>query len=171
VVGSTDFRTCKRALLKLGARKAYYYETRKGSRMEAKMEGAGVETEKGAAAGVVVKDEGLSFKVLKGSMARRTYLHTYRIEQNFGDEIVRKMKNYPSEKIIIHDTVVLGRPNVPEMTVEAVRRWSEGKIEKTTMIHQPCHDNLQAHNIRRILFSFYFYSKRIVLLGIAIPHV
>jgi len=67
VVSSTDFRTCKLALLKLKARKAYYYETRKVGRMEARMEGAGVETEKEVAAGVAVKDEGLSFKVLKGS--------------------------------------------------------------------------------------------------------
>jgi len=71
VVSLTDFRTCKRALLKLGAKKAYYYETRKGiaklGRVEARIEGAGVETEKGAAAGVAVKDEGLSLKVLKGS--------------------------------------------------------------------------------------------------------
>lgn len=71
LVSSTDFRTCKGALLKLGAKKAHYYETRKGvakvGRVGARMEGAGVETEKGAAAGVIVKDEGLSFKVLKGS--------------------------------------------------------------------------------------------------------
>lgn len=45
------------------------------------------------------------------------------IEKNFGDEIVTKMKNYPSNKMIIHDTAVSGRPNVPEMTVEAVIRW------------------------------------------------
>lgn len=45
------------------------------------------------------------------------------IEQNFGDEIVRKIESYPAEKMIIHDTAVCGRPNVSEMTVEAVRRW------------------------------------------------
>jgi len=45
------------------------------------------------------------------------------IEENFGDEIVRKIKSYPAEKMMIHDTAVFGRPNVSEMTVEAVRRW------------------------------------------------
>lgn len=45
------------------------------------------------------------------------------IEENFGDEIVRKMKSYPAEKMMIHDTAVCGRPNVSEMTVEAARRW------------------------------------------------
>lgn len=71
LVSLTDFRTCKGALFKLGAKKVHYYETRKGvakvGRMGARMDGAGFETEKGAAAGVIVKDEGLSFKVLKGS--------------------------------------------------------------------------------------------------------
>lgn len=45
------------------------------------------------------------------------------IEENFGDEIVEKVKSYPAEKMIIHDTAVFGRPNVSKMTVEAVRRW------------------------------------------------
>lgn len=45
------------------------------------------------------------------------------IEQNFGDEIVRMVKNYPSEKMIIHDTAVWGRPNVAEMTVKEAKRW------------------------------------------------
>jgi hypothetical protein len=45
------------------------------------------------------------------------------IRQNFGDEIVTKIKSYPSEKLIIHDTAVSGRPNVQEITVEAVRKW------------------------------------------------
>ncbi|GLJ37914.1 hypothetical protein SUGI_0771300 [Cryptomeria japonica] len=45
------------------------------------------------------------------------------IEKNFGDDIVKKIKSYPSEKMIIHDTAFSGRPNVPQMTVEAVRKW------------------------------------------------
>eukprot|EP00253_Pinus_taeda_P005023 PITA_05023 len=45
------------------------------------------------------------------------------IEENFGEEIVRKIKSYPVEKMVIHDTAVFGRPNLSEMTVEAVRRW------------------------------------------------
>eukprot|EP01018_Ginkgo_biloba_P000866 Gb_06902 [translate_table: standard] len=45
------------------------------------------------------------------------------IQQNFGDDFVRKIKSYPPEKMIIHDTAVSGRPNVPEMTVKAVNNW------------------------------------------------
>ncbi|KAH9309500.1 hypothetical protein KI387_037411 [Taxus chinensis] len=45
------------------------------------------------------------------------------MEKNFGDDILRKIKSYPPEKMIIHDTAVSGRPNVPDMTVEAVKKW------------------------------------------------
>ncbi|GLJ37908.1 hypothetical protein SUGI_0771220 [Cryptomeria japonica] len=45
------------------------------------------------------------------------------IEKNFGDDIVKRIKSYPSEKIIIHDTAFSGRPNVPQMTVDAVKKW------------------------------------------------
>ncbi|XP_057828340.2 adenylate-forming reductase 06235-like [Cryptomeria japonica] len=46
------------------------------------------------------------------------------IQRNFGDEIVRKIESYPSEKMIVHDTAVSGHPNVAELTVKAVRDWS-----------------------------------------------
>ncbi|GLJ38625.1 hypothetical protein SUGI_0787570 [Cryptomeria japonica] len=46
------------------------------------------------------------------------------IEKNFGEEIVRMVKDHPPEKRIIHDTAVSGRPNVAEMTVKAVRNWN-----------------------------------------------
>ncbi|GLJ38017.1 hypothetical protein SUGI_0773930 [Cryptomeria japonica] len=45
------------------------------------------------------------------------------MEKNFGEDIVKWIKSYPYEKKIIHDTAFLGRPNVPQMTVEAVRKW------------------------------------------------
>ncbi|GLJ38019.1 hypothetical protein SUGI_0773980 [Cryptomeria japonica] len=45
------------------------------------------------------------------------------MEKNFGGDIVKWIKSYPYEKRIIHDTAFLGRPNVPQMTVEAVKKW------------------------------------------------
>ncbi|KAL9667934.1 hypothetical protein QQ045_002304 [Rhodiola kirilowii] len=45
------------------------------------------------------------------------------IEQNFGKEIKEWMSGHPKDKVIVHDTAVLGRPNVSEMTVEAAKRW------------------------------------------------
>ncbi|KAH9310119.1 hypothetical protein KI387_038030, partial [Taxus chinensis] len=46
------------------------------------------------------------------------------IRKNFGDDIVGKIESYPSEKKIIHDTAISGRPNVAELTVRAVKNWS-----------------------------------------------
>ncbi|KAF2305256.1 hypothetical protein GH714_003357 [Hevea brasiliensis] len=45
------------------------------------------------------------------------------IEQNFGKEIKEMMSGHPKDKVIVHDTAVLGRPNVSEMSVEAARNW------------------------------------------------
>ncbi|KAM7506000.1 hypothetical protein LguiB_004904 [Lonicera macranthoides] len=45
------------------------------------------------------------------------------IEQNFGKEIKDMMSGFPKEKVIVHDTAVLGRPNVSQMSVEAARNW------------------------------------------------
>ncbi|KAI4368139.1 hypothetical protein MLD38_016731 [Melastoma candidum] len=45
------------------------------------------------------------------------------IEQNFGKEIKEMMSGHPTQKVIVHDTAVLGRPNVAEMSVDAARRW------------------------------------------------
>uniref|UniRef100_A0A7N0RFP0 Uncharacterized protein n=1 Tax=Kalanchoe fedtschenkoi TaxID=63787 RepID=A0A7N0RFP0_KALFE len=45
------------------------------------------------------------------------------IEQNFGKEIKDWMSGHPKDKVIVHDTAVLGRPNVSEMTVAAARQW------------------------------------------------
>lgn len=45
------------------------------------------------------------------------------IEENFGKEIKEMVNGYPKEKVIVHDTAVLGRPNVAEVTVKAAREW------------------------------------------------
>ncbi|KAF5186266.1 Adenylate-forming reductase [Thalictrum thalictroides] len=45
------------------------------------------------------------------------------IEQNFGHEIMNMVCGYSKDKVIVHDTAVLGRPNVSNMTVDAAKRW------------------------------------------------
>ncbi|KAJ4703617.1 Transmembrane protein [Melia azedarach] len=45
------------------------------------------------------------------------------IEQNFGKEIQEMMSRHPKDKVIIHDTAVLGRPNVSQMSVDTAKRW------------------------------------------------
>ncbi|KAG2687785.1 hypothetical protein I3843_09G067800 [Carya illinoinensis] len=45
------------------------------------------------------------------------------IEQNFGKEIKEMVSGWPKEKVIVHDTAVLGRPNVSQMSIEAARNW------------------------------------------------
>nr|GMD06795.1 adenylate-forming reductase 03009 [Ipomoea batatas] len=45
------------------------------------------------------------------------------VEQNFGEEIKGMLSGHPKEKVIIHDTAVLGRPNVSQMSVDAAKRW------------------------------------------------
>lgn len=45
------------------------------------------------------------------------------IEQNFGKEIREMVSGHPKEKVIVHDTAVLGRPNVSQMSVDAAKAW------------------------------------------------
>ncbi|XP_008439758.2 adenylate-forming reductase 06235 [Cucumis melo] len=45
------------------------------------------------------------------------------IEENFGKEIKGMVNGYPKEKVVVHDTAVLGRPNVAELTVKAAGEW------------------------------------------------
>lgn len=45
------------------------------------------------------------------------------VEQNFGKEIKEMVSGHSKEKVIIHDTALLGRPNVSEMSVEIARKW------------------------------------------------
>lgn len=45
------------------------------------------------------------------------------VEQNFGKEIKEMVSGHSKEKVIIHDTALLGRPNVSEMSVEIAQKW------------------------------------------------
>ncbi|KAL4563288.1 hypothetical protein LXL04_027328 [Taraxacum kok-saghyz] len=45
------------------------------------------------------------------------------IEQNFGKEIQEWVSRHPKEKVIVHDTAVMGRPDVSEMSVVAAKKW------------------------------------------------
>ncbi|KAL1335824.1 hypothetical protein HN51_030271 [Arachis hypogaea] len=45
------------------------------------------------------------------------------VEQNFGKEIKEMMSGHSKEKVIVHDTAVLGRPNVSEMSVNAANNF------------------------------------------------
>ncbi|KDP21069.1 hypothetical protein JCGZ_21540 [Jatropha curcas] len=45
------------------------------------------------------------------------------IEQNFGKEIKEMMSGHPKDKVIVHDTAVLGRPNVSQMSVDTAKKW------------------------------------------------
>jgi hypothetical protein len=54
------------------------------------------------------------------------------IEQNFGKEIQDMMSRHPKDKVIVHDTAVLGRPNVSEMSVEAAKKWGAEVVVVTS---------------------------------------
>lgn len=45
------------------------------------------------------------------------------VEENFGREIKEWVSGQPKEKVIVHDTAVLGWPNLGEMSVEAAKRF------------------------------------------------
>ncbi|XP_022854907.1 uncharacterized protein LOC111376191 [Olea europaea var. sylvestris] len=45
------------------------------------------------------------------------------VEQNFGKEIKQMLSGHPKDKVIIHDTAVLGRPNVSQMSVDTAKKW------------------------------------------------
>ncbi|KAF7121318.1 hypothetical protein RHSIM_Rhsim13G0105800 [Rhododendron simsii] len=45
------------------------------------------------------------------------------IDQNFGKEIKEWVSGYPKDKVIIHDTAVLGSTNISQMSVDAARNW------------------------------------------------
>ncbi|CAI9087315.1 OLC1v1021361C1 [Oldenlandia corymbosa var. corymbosa] len=48
---------------------------------------------------------------------------TKNVEQNFGKEIKEWMSGHPKDKVIVHDTAVLGRPNVSQMSVDTAKKW------------------------------------------------
>ncbi|KAF8031051.1 hypothetical protein BT93_D0285 [Corymbia citriodora subsp. variegata] len=45
------------------------------------------------------------------------------VEQNFGKEIKEMVSRHPRDKVIVHDTAVLGRPNVAELSVDTAKKW------------------------------------------------
>ncbi|KAF2305252.1 hypothetical protein P3X46_033175 [Hevea brasiliensis] len=45
------------------------------------------------------------------------------IKENFGKEIMDMVGGYSKDKVIVHDTAILGRPNVAKMSVEAAKNW------------------------------------------------
>ncbi|KAL1834121.1 hypothetical protein DCAR_0104285 [Daucus carota subsp. sativus] len=45
------------------------------------------------------------------------------IEQNFGKEIKEWTSGFPKDKVIVHDTAILGRPNVSQMSIDAAKNW------------------------------------------------
>ncbi|XP_074373495.1 adenylate-forming reductase 03009-like [Apium graveolens] len=45
------------------------------------------------------------------------------VEQNFGTEIKNYVSGFPKDRVIVHDTDVLGRPNVAEMSVDVAKKW------------------------------------------------
>ncbi|CAL0309288.1 unnamed protein product [Lupinus luteus] len=54
------------------------------------------------------------------------------IEQNFGKEIKDMVSGYPKDKVIIHDTSVLGRPNLSYLSVNAAKDWGAEVVMVTS---------------------------------------
>ncbi|KAJ7968683.1 Integral membrane protein TmpA [Quillaja saponaria] len=54
------------------------------------------------------------------------------IEQNFGNEIKEMVSGYPKDKVIVHDTAVLGRPNVSQLSVTAAKNWGAEVVVVTS---------------------------------------
>ncbi|KAK1268721.1 hypothetical protein QJS04_geneDACA008219 [Acorus gramineus] len=54
------------------------------------------------------------------------------IEENFGQEILDMVSGFDKERVVVHDTAVLGRPNVAEMAIEAVKRWKAEVVVVTS---------------------------------------
>ncbi|KDP21070.1 hypothetical protein JCGZ_21541 [Jatropha curcas] len=54
------------------------------------------------------------------------------VDQNFGKEIKEMMSGHPKDKVIIHDTAVLGRPNVAQMSIDAAKKWDAQAVVVTS---------------------------------------
>ncbi|CAN0856524.1 Adenylate-forming reductase 06235 [Linum grandiflorum] len=54
------------------------------------------------------------------------------IEQNFGLEIKEMMSRHPKDKVIVHDTALMGRPNVSQMSVDAAKKWGAEVVVVTS---------------------------------------
>lgn len=46
------------------------------------------------------------------------------VEQNFGMEIMKKVSGFDEDKVIVHDTAALGRPNMARLSVDSAKRWN-----------------------------------------------
>ncbi|KAK6793274.1 hypothetical protein RDI58_006727 [Solanum bulbocastanum] len=74
----------------------------------------------------------LSF-LLQPSAANVCFLWvTKGVEQNYGKEIKEMLSGHSKEKVIIHDTALLGRPNVSEMSVETAQKWGAEVVVVTS---------------------------------------
>ncbi|PIN18848.1 hypothetical protein CDL12_08477 [Handroanthus impetiginosus] len=54
------------------------------------------------------------------------------VEQNFGKEIKEWMSGHPKDKVIVHDTAVLGRPNVSQMSVDTAKNFGADVVIVTS---------------------------------------
>ncbi|EPS71266.1 hypothetical protein M569_03492, partial [Genlisea aurea] len=48
---------------------------------------------------------------------------TKNVEQNFGKQIKEWMSGHPEDKVIVHDSAVLGRANVSKLSIEAAKKF------------------------------------------------
>ncbi|KAJ3704168.1 hypothetical protein LUZ61_007873 [Rhynchospora tenuis] len=54
------------------------------------------------------------------------------VEENFGKEIKEMVTASRNGKVVVHDTAIMGRPNVAEMTVDAARDWKAEVVVVTS---------------------------------------
>ncbi|KAL1165662.1 hypothetical protein V6Z11_A06G143600 [Gossypium hirsutum] len=57
-----------------------------------------------------------------------SFLHRTKLRK----EIKEMMSGHPKEKVIVHDTAVLGRPNVSQMSVDIAKRWGADVVIVTS---------------------------------------
>lgn len=79
------------------------------------------------------------------------------MEQNFGKEIKGMVSGYPKEKVIVHDTAVLGRSNVSQLSVDAAKNWG-AEVVIVTSNPEGCRDFVNAcksdERLRWVLITF-----------------
>ncbi|RYR36137.1 hypothetical protein Ahy_A10g051176 isoform B [Arachis hypogaea] len=69
----------------------------------------------------IISDDKKEHMMLAGAVG--DFTKSLGVEQNFGKEIKEMMSGHSKEKVIVHDTAVLGRPNVSEMSVNAANNF------------------------------------------------
>ncbi|XP_078431451.1 adenylate-forming reductase 06235-like [Wolffia australiana] len=57
---------------------------------------------------------------------------TKSVNHNFGPDIGEMMRGHPQGKVIIHDTAVLGRPNVAQLAVDTAKMWKAEVVVVTS---------------------------------------